>query len=106
MAAEFSNRKSIIITAWVFLLLASSIPMIFMREVLHQTVDENLRSAMPAVVMLVGLALTFLWSAIHPLRPFFILFLVLIGAQWIVYTNLNGKYRRLSDFGKGYGCRW
>jgi len=83
------NRKPIIVTAWVFLLLASSIPMIFMQEVLHQPVDENLRSAMPAVVMLVGLALTFLWSAIRPLRPFFVLFLVLIGAQWIVYTKVD-----------------
>lgn len=89
MTSDASNRKPIIITAWVFLLLASSIPMIFMREVFHQPVDENLRSAVPAVVMLVGLALTFLWSAIRPLRPFFILFLVLIGAQWVVYTKVD-----------------
>jgi hypothetical protein len=89
MTAESINRKPIIVTAWVFLLLASSIPMIFMQEVLHQPVDENLRSAMPAVVMLVGLALTFLWSAIRPLRPFFVLFLVLIGTQWIVYTKVD-----------------
>lgn len=89
MTAESSNRKPMLVTAWIFLLLASSIPMIFMREVLHQTVDENLRSAMPAVVMFVGLVLTLLWSAIRPLRPFFILFLVLIGAQWVVYTKMD-----------------
>jgi hypothetical protein len=44
---------------------------------------------MPAVVMLVGLALTFVWSAILPLRPFFVLFLVLIGTQWLVYTKVD-----------------
>jgi uncharacterized protein len=89
MTAESPTRKPLVVIAWVFLLLASSIPMVFMQEVLHQAVDENLRSAMPAVVMLVGLALTFLWSAIRPLRPFFVLFLVLIGAQWIVYTKVD-----------------
>jgi membrane protease YdiL (CAAX protease family) len=89
MTAESSARKPIIVTAWIFLLLASSIPMVFIREVLHQTVNDDLRSAMPAVVIVVGLALTFVWNAVRSLRPFFVLFLILIGAQWIVYTQVD-----------------
>jgi membrane protease YdiL (CAAX protease family) len=89
MTAESSARKPMIITAWIFLLLASSIPMIFLQEVLGQAVSANLRSAMAAAVILAGLALTFVWNAVRPLRPFFILFLVLVGAQWIVYTQVD-----------------
>jgi hypothetical protein len=89
MTAESSTRKPVLITAWVFLLLASLLPMVFMQELLHRTVDEKLRFAIPAVVILVGLALTFLWSAIRLLRPFFTLFLVFAVAQGIVYTQVD-----------------
>ena len=89
MTDEPSTRKPIIVTAWIFILLASSIPMIFMQEVLHQTVNENLRSAMAAVVVLAGLAVTFIWNTVRPLRPFFVLFVVLVGAQWFVYTQVD-----------------
>lgn len=89
MTVDSSNRKPMIVTVWVFLLLASSIPMIFMQEVLHQTVSENLRPAIAAVVILMGLALSFIWNALRPLRPFFALFLVLVGVEWFVFTQMD-----------------
>jgi hypothetical protein len=89
MSAESSTRKPLVVTAWVFLLLASLLPLVFLQEILHLTVTEQLRYTISIVVLLAGLALTFLWSAIRPLRPFFVLFLVLIGAQWIVYTKVD-----------------
>jgi hypothetical protein len=41
------------------------------------------------IVIIVGLALTFVWNAVYSLRPFFVLFLVLVGAEWIVYTRVD-----------------
>ena len=68
-----SSRKPIIFTVWIFLLLASSIPMIILREIFHQNVSADLQSAMAALVILAGLVLTFTWNAVRSLRPFFII---------------------------------
>ena len=68
-----SSRKPVIFTAWIFLLLASSIPTIILREIFHKTVSADLQSAMAATVILAGLVLTFTWNAVRSLRPFFII---------------------------------
>lgn len=84
-----SSQKTAIYTAWVFLLLASTIPMIMLQEIFHQPVSGDLRSGMATIVLLIGLALTYAWSAVRPLRPFFILFLLLAGAEWFVFTKID-----------------
>lgn len=89
MSAESSSRKTMIVIAWVFFLFSSTLPIIVMQEIFKQPINENLRSAIPAVVMLIGLALTFAWKAIRPLRTFFALFLVLVAAEWFVYTKVD-----------------
>ncbi|MFZ5901923.1 MAG: CPBP family intramembrane glutamic endopeptidase [Chloroflexota bacterium] len=89
MSAESSTRKPLVVTAWVFLLLASLLPLVFLQEVLHLTVTEQLRYTISIVVLLAGLALTFLWSAVRPLRQFFILFTVFAVVQAIVYTKVD-----------------
>lgn len=87
--ATSSSQKPVIYTAWVFLLLASSIPLVVIQELFRQPVSENIKYTMSIAVMVIGLILTFLWSAIHTLRPFFILFLTFTGAQWLVYTRVD-----------------
>jgi len=89
MTTEPSNRKLMLVVAWIFVLLASSVPMIFMQEVLHQTVSEDLRFGVTAVVVLLGLTLTFAWKTIRPLMPLFLLFLVLVVAEWMVFTRID-----------------
>ena len=84
-----SPRKSVLITAWIFLLLASSIPMIILREIFHKNVSADLQSAMAATAILAGLVLTFIWNAVRSLRPFFILFLFLTGIEWLVFTKVD-----------------
>lgn len=84
-----TSQKPVIYTAWVFLLLASSLPLVVTQELFHQPVAENMKYTMSIVVMFIGLALTFVWGAIHTLRPFFILFLTFTGAQWLVYTRVD-----------------
>lgn len=91
MAAEHSTspHKTLIITAWIFLLSASQLPLILLQEVFHQDVSGDMRSAITAIVVIIGLALTYLWETVRPLRSFFILFLVLVGAEWAVFTKLD-----------------
>jgi hypothetical protein len=84
-----SSRKTLTIIAWVFLLLASQLPLIILQEVFNQEVSGDMRSAITAGVVLVGLALTYLWEAVRPLRSFFILFLILVGVEWAVFTKLD-----------------
>jgi membrane protease YdiL (CAAX protease family) len=87
--APVSPRKPLLLTAWIFLLLASTLPMIIMQEIFHQTVTGDMRAVMAGIVIIAGLTLTFAWSAVRPLRPFFVLFLVLILVEWLVFTKLD-----------------
>ena len=82
-------RKTLIVTAWVFLLLASQLPLILLQEIFHQDVSGDARSAITAGVVILGLALTYAWETVRPLRSFFILFLVLVGVEWAVFTKLD-----------------
>ncbi len=88
MSVATSPRKSIVVAAWVFLLLSSSLPRILLQEVFGQTATVEARSVMAAAIALLGLALTFAWSALRSLRPFFLLFLVLVGIEWLVFARL------------------
>jgi hypothetical protein len=85
-----AKPKALIITAWIFLLLASLLPKIILQEIFKIEVSESLGAAIAGTVFLVGLLLTFAWGAIRGLRPFFILGLVLVGVQWFVFTWVNG----------------
>lgn len=89
MKNESSSRKFLIIVAWAFLLLASSLPRILIQEVFHQTVTEEARALIAVGVILIGLALTFAWKALQPLRIFFVLFLVLVITEWFVFTKVD-----------------
>lgn len=82
------KQPTLVVTAWVFLLLASDLPRIVLREIFNYQVSNNLVFGIPAVVIGIGLTLTFLWDAVQALRPFFILFLVLIGVQWLVFAQI------------------
>ncbi len=89
MTDNSSSRKSMIVTAWVFFLLASSLPTIFMQEILDQTVPENLHALMAVSIILLGIALTFVWKTIRPLRMFFLLFLILVIAEWFIHSKVS-----------------
>jgi hypothetical protein len=79
----------LIITAWVFLLLASNLPRIILQEVFKYQVSADLGAAMALGVVLLGIALTFIWSVVRSLRPFFILFIVLVVVEWFVFTKVD-----------------
>jgi hypothetical protein len=79
----------LIIAAWIFLLLASGLPRIILQEIFKYQVSGDLGAGISAVVVVIGLALTFFWSALRSLRPFFILFIVLVGVEWFVFTKID-----------------
>lgn len=82
------TNKSILITAWATILIVA-LYKIILQEFFHYPVTENLQFTITGLILLSGFALTLFWRTIHPLRPFFILFVVLTGAQWLVLGRLE-----------------
>jgi uncharacterized protein len=89
MDTKTSKPKALIVTAWVFLLFASGLPRIILQEAFNYRVSADLGALMAGTVALTGFILTFFWDAVRGLRSFFILFLVLIGVEWFVYTKVD-----------------
>jgi len=85
---EHSKKPFILIVAWVAIL-ASSLPHIILQELFHYKLPEELQVGIPGLIALAGFGLTFLWQAIRPLRSFFGLLVVLVAAQWLVYTQVD-----------------
>ena len=84
-----AKPKALIITAWTFLLLASLLPRIILQEIFKVQVSADLASAIAGSVLVAGLILTFVRSAVRLLRSFFIVGLVLVGAEWFVFTKVD-----------------
>jgi len=82
------TQKGNLITAWM-VILAISLLKIILQEVFHYFLSENNLLVIEAVIVLAGMVLTFFWKTIRPLRPFFGLFIVLVGSQWLVYTRID-----------------
>ncbi len=82
------TNKAVLVIAWAAILTVSLFKII-LQEIFHYTVSEDLQSGIAALVVITGFALTFLWKTIRPLRPFFGLFMVLVGAQWLVFTQID-----------------
>lgn len=89
-ASTSAKPGAVLITAWGFLLLASGLPRIILQEVFNHQVSNDLVSGIAAVVILAGLTLTFVWSAVRALRIFFVLFLVLVAVEWVVFSVIAG----------------
>ena len=81
-------QKGILATAWI-VILAISLLEIIVREVFQYSISESRLLVIEALIVLIAAALTFIWKTIRPLRPFFGLFIVLLSAQWLVYTRMD-----------------
>jgi hypothetical protein len=82
------TQKYILVTAWAAILTIALFKVI-LQEFFNLPVSENLHSGISALIVSVGLVLTFLWKPVRPLRQFFILFLVMVGTEWLVYTQVD-----------------
>lgn len=86
--SESRTQKYILATAWG-VILTLALYKIILQEIFHYTVSENLQYGIAALIVVAGFALTSLWKTIRPLRRLFGLFIVLVGAQWLVYTRVD-----------------
>jgi hypothetical protein len=80
-----SQNRSILVVAWATILVVT-LAKVVLQEVFQYRVSENLLYGISAAAVLLGFGLTFVWKDIRPLRPFFGLFLVLTGIQWLVFV--------------------
>lgn len=82
-------RTSIVLVAWAILLAASLLPLVIAREILRQELSRDARLEVAAIGIVAGLGLTLAMTQLRALRPFFVLLLALVGAQWVVTTQLG-----------------
>jgi len=82
-------RISIVLAAWTLVLALSLLPTVIAQEVLGQTISADLKAGTSVVMIVAGLLLTLIWTPLRALRPLLLLFLVLLGAQWVVYTQVD-----------------
>jgi hypothetical protein len=75
--------------AWTILLAASLLPTIVARELLGFAATPAERGPITAAVIVGGLVVTSVIAAWRPLRPFLVVLLALVGAQWLVFTQLG-----------------
>lgn len=82
--------------AWIVLLLVSALPTVILQEVLGQAVDPDRQALRSLGVVLIAALASLVWRTLCPLRPFLVLFAVLIGCQWLVYNGVDrlGPYPR------------
>lgn len=89
MKSETTQPRTLIIIAWVFLLLTSGLPRIILQEVFTYQVSADVSVMIAGSIALLGILLTFVWNGLRPLRAFFVLSLVLAGVEWFVYTRVD-----------------
>jgi hypothetical protein len=80
--------------AWAVVLLTSALPKIIMQEIFDWKVSPDMLAIMALGVIFVALLATVVWRALRGLRPFLVLFIVLVGSQWLVYNRIDqlGRY--------------
>ncbi len=81
--------KAPLLVAWIVVVLASLLPKVILQEIFGLTVSGNQQAAISFCVILIAFLVALIWNALYGLRPFLIIFIVLIGTQWLVYNLLD-----------------
>lgn len=71
------------------MLLTSALPKVVLQEIFGQTVSADMQAVMSLSVIFIALLATLTWQPLRRLRPFFVLFVVLVVSQWLVYNRLD-----------------
>ena len=81
--------KTTLLVAWIVVLLTSALPKVILQEIFGQTVSLDMQAVMSLSVIFVALLATLIWQPLRGLRPFLVLFVVLVGSQWLVYNRID-----------------
>jgi hypothetical protein len=74
-----------VIAAWVVVAAASALPQVILQELGGLAVADDARAALAGSVIGLALVTTAAWDRLRPLVPFLVMFLSLVGAQWLVF---------------------
>jgi hypothetical protein len=83
------SSKTTIIAAWIVVLLTSALPKVILQEIFNQTVSPDQQALMSLSVLFIAMLATLIWQPLRGLRLFLILFVVLVGSQWLVYNRID-----------------
>ncbi len=83
------SSKTTIIAAWIVVLLTSALPKVILQEIFKQTVSPDQQALMSLSVLFIAMLATLIWQPLRGLRLFLILFVVLVGSQWLVYNRID-----------------
>ena len=81
--------RAAIALAWAVLLLVSLLPRVILHELLGLEVPSAALSIASAVLLALALVLATAWRPLRPILSFFILLLVLVAAEWLVFTVVD-----------------
>jgi hypothetical protein len=70
-------------------LLTSALPKVILQEIFGQPVSADKQAVLSLSVIFIALLATVIWQPLRQLRPFFVLFVVLVVSQWLVYNRLD-----------------
>ncbi len=88
-AIEPRVGRTSIAVAWAVMLLASLLPRVILHEMFGVEVPSVTISIASAALLALSLVLAAAWRPLRPLVPFFILFLVLVTAEWLVFVVVD-----------------
>ena len=87
MNAPQSPRYTLV-AAWTVLLLGSVLPRIVLEEGFSQSVTREAQAIISLSVICIALLVTVVWRSLRVLRPFLVVFLVLVVGHWFVHGRL------------------
>ena len=85
--STYQPRMSIIAVAWTILIALSLLPTVIAQEVLGQPVSADLRAGCSVVLIAAVLGASVIWTPLRALRGFLWVFFVLLGMQWLVFSQ-------------------
>lgn len=83
------NRVPLVVAAWIVVAGASTLPRVVLQELLHVEVSDDARTVLSASVIAIGLLVAAVGTRFRPLVPFLVVFLGLVGAEWLVFRVID-----------------
>lgn len=83
------NRVPLVVAAWIVVAGASTLPRVVLQELLHVEVSDDARTVLSASVIAIGLLVAAVGARFRPLVPFLVVFLGLVGAEWLVFRVID-----------------
>jgi hypothetical protein len=85
-----SSRSRIsLLAAWIVVLMTSLLPRVILQEIFHQNVSPDRQALISLGVIAIAFLATLAWQPLRGLRPVLVMFLVLVGSQWLVYNRVD-----------------